>query len=54
MEIAIFTKMVAEQLEERGFKIVRVGGRNEKIFYFVDSDELRIALDEILENCSQV
>lgn len=50
MEIAIFTKEVADCLQARGYELIRVGGRSETIYYFEDSDYIRIAIDEILSS----
>lgn len=50
-EVAIFTKKVANELIKRGFMLERIGGRGqENIFYFIDSRELRTALDDILSS----
>ena len=48
-EMAIFTEAIARELQERGFELVRIGGRNEKIYFFYDSVLLRAAVDELLE-----
>ena len=50
-EIAIFTKEVANELIKRGFALERIGGKGvENIFYFIDSNDLRIELDDILSS----
>lgn len=48
MEIAIFTKEVADCLQARGFELIRTGGKSNNIYYFEDSKHLTIALDEII------
>ena len=45
-DIAIFSPEVVEALISKGFKPV---SRSKKAWYFEDSDWLRIALDEILQ-----
>lgn len=46
VEIAIFTEEVVRGLIDRGYAPV---GKTSKAWYFEDSDMLRIALEEILE-----
>ena len=48
-EVAIFTEAIARELQERGFELVRIGGRNENIYYFQESVSLWAAVDELLE-----
>ena len=46
MSIAIFTEEIAKGLIEKGFELV---ARTKKAWYFEDSQELRAAIDELLE-----
>ena len=48
-EVAIFTEAIARELQERGFELVRIGGKNENIYYFQESVSLWAAVDELLE-----
>ena len=48
-EVPIFTEAIARELQERGFELVRIGGRNENIYYFQESMSLWAAVDELLE-----
>ena len=51
MEIAIFTKEIANELIKRGYDLQRIGGKGqENIFYFIDSKNLRADLDDILSS----
>lgn len=50
MEIAIFTKEVADCLQARGYELIRVGGSSKNIFFFEDSNYINIAIDEILSS----
>lgn len=51
MEIAIFTKEIANELIKRGYDLQRIGGKGqENIFYFIDSENLRVDLDDILSS----
>ena len=49
-EIAIFTEAIANELIQRGFHLVRIGGRGTVIHFFEDSVLLRAAVDELLES----
>lgn len=50
-EIAIFTKEIANELIQRGFSITRLGGKGqENIYFFLDSEKLRVAIDDILSS----
>jgi hypothetical protein len=46
-DIAIFTPEVAEALINKGFSVVT---QTKKAWYFEDSIEIRIVIEEILEN----
>ena len=46
-DIAIFTEAIAKELIARGYELVT---RTSKAWYFEDSAELRITLEELLEN----
>lgn len=46
-DIAIFTEAIAAGLMARGFELV---ARTSKAYFFEDSAELHIALEELLEN----
>ena len=45
-DAAIFTPAIAEELIARGFELV---ARTDKAYYFTDSAEFWVAVDEILE-----
>lgn len=46
-ELAIFTKQVADELIKRGYELKR---EQKNIYFFLDSEKLRAAIDDILSN----